>query len=170
MLGCRLEPLAIELLQCGRQSLGGLRDRILLLAIDRVGLGLGLRLGLDDFHPIAVDGELEIFFRFRQTRIFLLGESAEPVNVGRKTLGQLLLALEGVDYVLKVHEPAAEFMEDGEEGATLHSQIPTGFAGAASEFDDFRADTSPWLEKMPVIREFRRKVLAKRPQSSEEAR
>ena len=52
------------------------------------------------------------------------------------------------------------FMEDIEGEATLHTQIPPGFAGAASEFDNYRADTSPWLEKMSVIREFRRKVLS----------
>jgi len=39
------------------------------------------------------------------------------------------------------------------------SQIPAGFAGAASEHDGDRADASAWLDLIPVIREFRRKVL-----------
>lgn len=41
----------------------------------------------------------------------------------------------------------------------LHTQIPDGFAGPASEVDPSRADASPWLERLPVIREFRRRVL-----------
>jgi hypothetical protein len=44
------------------------------------------------------------------------------------------------------------YLEDGE----LYTQIPPGFAGAASEIDPTRADASPWLEKLPVIQEFRR--------------
>ena len=42
----------------------------------------------------------------------------------------------------------------------LYSQIPPGFAGAASEVDPARADASPWLERLPVIREFRRRCWA----------
>jgi hypothetical protein len=41
----------------------------------------------------------------------------------------------------------------------LHSQIPEGYAGEASEIDPSRADASAWLDRVPVIREFRRKVL-----------
>jgi cytochrome c5 len=47
--------------------------------------------------------------------------------------------------------------EDGPPGA-VYSQIPAGFAGAASDVDPARADASPWLERLPVIREFRRKL------------
>ncbi len=39
------------------------------------------------------------------------------------------------------------------------SQIPEGFAGELSEHDNDRADASAWLDPIPVIREFRRKVL-----------
>jgi hypothetical protein len=44
------------------------------------------------------------------------------------------------------------YLEDG----ALYTQIPPGFAGAASDVDPTRADASPWLEKLPVIQEFRR--------------
>jgi hypothetical protein len=46
------------------------------------------------------------------------------------------------------------YVEHGE----LYTQIPPGFAGAASEVDPTRADASPWLEKLPVIQEFRRRI------------
>ena len=51
------------------------------------------------------------------------------------------------------------FLDDSEDPPVLVSQIPEGFAGAASEFDPSRADASPWLDRIPVIREFRRKIL-----------
>jgi hypothetical protein len=38
-------------------------------------------------------------------------------------------------------------------------QIPAGFAGEVHPRDPSRADASPWLERLPVIREFRRAVL-----------
>jgi hypothetical protein len=51
------------------------------------------------------------------------------------------------------------FLDDSEDPPVWVSQIPEGFAGAASEVDPSRADASPWLDRLPVIREFRRKVL-----------
>ena len=41
------------------------------------------------------------------------------------------------------------------------TQIPEGFAGAPNEHDPDRADASAWLDKIPMIREFRRKVLGR---------
>ncbi len=51
------------------------------------------------------------------------------------------------------------FMDDMVSPPVLHSQIPEGFAGEPSVVDPSRADTSAWLDRVPVIREFRRKVL-----------
>lgn len=39
------------------------------------------------------------------------------------------------------------------------SQIPEGYAGPVSPVDPWRADASAWLEAIPVVREFRRRVL-----------
>ena len=46
--------------------------------------------------------------------------------------------------------------EDG-NGPLLHSQIPYGYVGEASELDDSRADASAWLNKLPVLVELRRR-------------
>lgn len=51
------------------------------------------------------------------------------------------------------------FLDDGWDPPELYSQIPAGFAGAQSPVDDARADASPWLDRLPVIQEFRRKLL-----------
>jgi hypothetical protein len=39
------------------------------------------------------------------------------------------------------------------------SQIPEGYAGAPHPDDPHRADASKWVEALPVVREFRKKVL-----------
>jgi len=54
------------------------------------------------------------------------------------------------------------FFDEDADPPGLHTQIPEGYAGAASEIDPSRADASAWLEKLPVIQEFRRRVLPAR--------
>jgi hypothetical protein len=49
-------------------------------------------------------------------------------------------------------------VEDADEPEQF-SQIPEGYAGAQSEHQSDRADASAWLDEIPLIREFRRKVL-----------
>lgn len=51
------------------------------------------------------------------------------------------------------------FLDDSTEPPQLVSQIPEGFAGEPSPFDPSRADASRWLDRLPVIQEFRRKIL-----------
>ena len=60
--------------------------------------------------------------------------------------------------------PAYEYHEvdEGRDGAVLSSQIPAGYAGAAHPEDPARADASAWIEALPVIRQFRARVLRKR--------
>jgi hypothetical protein len=60
--------------------------------------------------------------------------------------------------------PAYEyhFVDTTVDPPTLYSQIPPGFAGEVSPVDASRVDTSPWLDAMPVIRTFRKKVLGAR--------
>ena len=56
------------------------------------------------------------------------------------------------------------FRDDSVDPPWEVSQIPSGFVGPQSPVDEGRADASPWLDRLPVIEEFRRKVL-KRPKS-----
>lgn len=58
------------------------------------------------------------------------------------------------------------FVDESEEPPRLHSQIPAGFVGEPSEVDAARSDASPWLERLPVIREFRSRVLSARPRGA----
>jgi hypothetical protein len=58
----------------------------------------------------------------------------------------------------EIFVPGYEYHVCDEHGV-LHSQIPHGYAGRASPIDPERADAAPWIEELPVIREFRRRVL-----------
>ena len=49
--------------------------------------------------------------------------------------------------------------EETPHGVEWYSQIPAGYAGEVCPVDDAKADASPWLDRIPVIQEFRRKVL-----------
>jgi len=51
------------------------------------------------------------------------------------------------------------FVDDSTRPPTLHSQIPEGFAGEPSDMDRARLDASAWIERLPVIRRFRKQVL-----------
>jgi hypothetical protein len=53
------------------------------------------------------------------------------------------------------------FIDDEEDPPVLRSQIPEGFAGEPHPLDDRRADASRWLDRVPVIREFRGRVLSR---------
>lgn len=48
---------------------------------------------------------------------------------------------------------------ESEDPPVWMSQIPPGFAGAVSPNDPWRADACAWLNELPVVKEFKRKVL-----------
>jgi hypothetical protein len=81
--------------------------------------------------------------------------TTELMSFGVRTVDVLIdddLCIPGFEY---------HFLDESEDPPVMFSQIPDGFAGPANEFDPSRADVSPWLDQLPVIREFRRKVLAR---------
>lgn len=51
------------------------------------------------------------------------------------------------------------FLDDTVDPPVFYSQIPEGYAGEVGPHDPSRADASAWLDRMPVIREFRRRML-----------
>ena len=51
------------------------------------------------------------------------------------------------------------YMDDSHDPPELHSQIPKGYAGPASTVDPARADASPWIDELSIVKEFRRRVL-----------
>lgn len=53
------------------------------------------------------------------------------------------------------------YVDRSQDPPALYSQIPKGYAGKPCLDDENKADASPWLEALPVIRAFRREVLLK---------
>lgn len=51
------------------------------------------------------------------------------------------------------------YVDQDADPPALYTQIPKGYAGGPCKDDPNKADASPWLEALPVIKEFRRKVL-----------
>lgn len=51
--------------------------------------------------------------------------------------------------------PGYEFFDNTGKGE-VDDQIPAGFAGPVSPFDEDRADASPWNDRLPVVKAFRR--------------
>jgi hypothetical protein len=60
--------------------------------------------------------------------------------------------------------PGYEFhyLDESEDPPEMVSQIPDGYVGKPSELDPSRCDASPWIDRLPVIRQFRREVLGRR--------
>jgi len=50
------------------------------------------------------------------------------------------------------------YNDESEDPPRWYSQIPEGFAGEISAIDPARADASPWLEELPIVKEFRRAI------------
>ena len=46
--------------------------------------------------------------------------------------------------------------EETKDGIELYSQIPVGFAGEECPLDDAKADAGPWLDQIPIIKQFRK--------------
>jgi len=62
------------------------------------------------------------------------------------------------------------YIDTDEDPPVLVSQIPEGFVGATSELDATRADASAWLDRVPVIVEFRRRVVRRRARATSRLR
>ena len=75
-----------------------------------------------------------------------------------------------VDEDLLVPGYEYHFVDESLDPPVLRSQIPPGYAGAPSDVDESRADASAWLERLPVVRQFRREVLGERRAGATAAR
>lgn len=51
------------------------------------------------------------------------------------------------------------FLDDSEDPPVFLSQIPKGFAGRSSPLDPDRCDASPWIDQLPIVKQFRKAVL-----------
>ncbi len=108
------------------------------------------------YRILSRNREVQYFFIAGPRHVWIIPPQAvttEIMSYGVRTIDVVAdedLFIPGYEY---------HFVDDMEDPPVLFSQIPEGFVGEVSEFDGSRADASPWLDRLPVIQEFRRLVL-----------
>lgn len=108
------------------------------------------------FRVLSANREIQYLFMAAPRQAWLIPPQAtttELSSFGVRTVDVLAhedLCVPGYEY---------HYLDESVDPPVFVSQIPAGFAGAPSAVDPSRADASAWLEALPVIREFRRKLL-----------
>ena len=112
---------------------------------------------------LSVNKKIQYLFLSGPAQVWIMPPQAlstELSSYGVRTVDVLAdddLFIPGFEY--HYWEDATE-TESGEP--ELYSQIPPGFAGRTCPHDDAKADASPWLDRLPIIQAFRKKVLGQR--------
>lgn len=113
---------------------------------------------LERYRIVSVNRRIQYLFFAGPRQVWIIPPQAtttELSSFGVRTVDVVVdddMCVPGYEY---------HYMDEGEDGPYLYSQIPAGFAGPAAPTDPDRADASPWLDRMPVVRDFRRIVLGK---------
>jgi len=108
------------------------------------------------FRILSVNRQVQYYFFAGKKHVWLMPPQAITTdfsNYGVRTVDVVAdddLCIPGYEY---------HHYEDTPDGPELYSQIPSGFAGETCPYDEDKADASPWLDRIPMIRAFRRQVL-----------
>ncbi len=102
---------------------------------------------------LSTNKKIQYLFLHGPKHVWIIPPQAlttELSSFGLRTLEPVIdenLCVPGFEY---------HFMDDTVDPPALHTQIPEGFAGEPNHDDPARADASAWLDRLPVIQEFRR--------------
>ncbi len=125
--------------------------------IERTRTRSGLYGGvLRRFRILSVNREIQYYFFAGKKHVWLMPPQATTTalsSYGVRTVDVVAdddLFIPGYEY---------HHYEDSSDGPVLYSQIPPGFAGEVCPYDEDKADASPWLDRIPLIKQFRRQVL-----------
>ena len=114
---------------------------------------------LDRFRILSRNRKIQYLFTAGPKHVWIIPPQAlttELSSYGVRTVDVVAdedLFVPGYEY---------HFFDESADESEHFSQIPEGFAGELSEHDNDRADASAWLDQIPVIREFRKKVLGRK--------
>jgi hypothetical protein len=100
---------------------------------------------------LSVNGEIQYLFFASPTHAWINPPQALTTELSNYGVRTVDVAADGDIFL-----PGYEYHETGS------SQIPAGYAGDAHPKDPHRADASAWIEALPIIQEFRKKVLGRR--------
>jgi hypothetical protein len=115
---------------------------------------------LKRFRILSGNKKIQYFFFAGRRHVWIIPPQAtttELSSYGVRTIDVVAdddLFIPGFEY--------HHYEKNSEGELELFSQIPSGFAGEICKVDDAKADASPWLDKIPIIKKFRRDVLGKR--------
>lgn len=111
---------------------------------------------LHRFRILSTNRQIQYYFIAGPKHVWIIPPQAlttELSSYGVRTIDVLAdddLFVPGYEY---------HHFEETKTGFELYSQIPEGFAGEVCPVDDAKADASPWLDRIPLIQQFRREVL-----------
>jgi len=114
---------------------------------------------LERFRVLSRNREIQYLFFKSPRHAWIIppqATTAELSSYGVRTIDVVCdedLCVPGYEY---------HYMDGTEDPPVLVSQIPEGFVGKPNRHDPTRADASAWIERLPVIKTFRRKVLGAR--------
>ncbi len=108
------------------------------------------------FRVLSTNQKIQYAFMAAPQRVWIIPPQALTTELTTFALRTINVAIDE-----DVCVPGYEFhyMDETDDGPVLHSQIPPGFAGAHHPDDEDRADASPWIDLLPIVHEFRAKVL-----------
>jgi hypothetical protein len=113
---------------------------------------------IERFRVISVNKRIQYFFFAGPDNAWIVPPqttTTELSSFGVRTIDVPIddnLCVPGYEY---------HYLDENVDPPEPYSQIPVGFVGRANAHDPDRSDASPWLEQMPVIREFRRRLLGR---------
>jgi hypothetical protein len=114
--------------------------------------------GRVDRHRILSKNRLVQYLFFAAPRLVWIGYP-QPLTTELSRFGVRTVDVNAPDDLVV---PAMEYHYlETDDPPVWMSQIPPGFAGPVSPVDEWRADASAWLDRLPVIEEFRRRVLSR---------
>jgi hypothetical protein len=108
------------------------------------------------YRIVSDNRQVQYMFFASRKQVWIIPPQAtttEIMSYGVRTVGVAVdddLCVPGYEY---------HYLDDSVSPPQMVSQIPAGYVGKLSSVDPSRADASPWLDELPVVKAFRKQVL-----------
>lgn len=111
---------------------------------------------LNKYRILSINKKIQYWFMAAPEHVWIIPPQAtttELSSFGVRTVDVVAdedLFVPGFEY---------HFLDEAADPPEMFSQIPEGFAGNPNDHDPARADASPWLDRLPWVKQFRQQVL-----------
>jgi hypothetical protein len=115
------------------------------------------------FRILSVNRKIQYIFMAGSHHAWIIPPQSTTTEISSYGLRTINVQADGDLFV-----PGFEYhyIDEDQDPPTLVTQIPPGFAGAPCLQDEARADASAWLNRLPVITEFRKTLIKGRRRGS----